>query len=73
MGDVSDLSPQALSDRELEVFRLLTTGVSVNDIANQLAINRKTVNTHKARMLEKPNLTYTAELMRYAMQHDLLN
>lgn len=61
-----------LSNRELEVFRLLTTGQSVNAIAIQLAISNKTVSTHKTRLLEKLNLSGMAELMRYAMQHDLL-
>ena len=61
-----------LSDRELEVFRLLTSGQSVNAIATQLAISNKTVSTHKTRLKEKLNLSGMAELMRYAMQHDLL-
>lgn len=61
-----------LSEREFEVFHLLTTGQGVNDIATQLVISRKTVSTHKARLLEKLNLSSMAELMRYAMQHDLL-
>ena len=61
-----------LSDRELEVLRLLTSGQSVNAIATQLAISNKTVSTHKTRLLEKLNLSGMAELMRYAMQHDLL-
>jgi len=61
-----------LSDRELEVFRLLTTGQSVKAIAAQLAISHKTVSTHKMHLLDKLNLTSMAELMRYAMLHDLL-
>lgn len=61
-----------LSERELEVFHLLTTGLGVNDIATQLTISRQTVSTHKARLLEKLHLVSMAELMRYAMQHDLL-
>ena len=61
-----------LSARELEVLRLLTTGLGVNAIAAQLAISDKTVSTHKARLLEKLNLSSIAELMRYAMQYDLL-
>ena len=61
-----------LSEREREVFHLLTTGLGVNDIATQLAISRQTVSTHKARLLEKLNLSSMAELMCYAMQHDLL-
>jgi DNA-binding NarL/FixJ family response regulator len=61
-----------LSERELQVFRLLTAGHSVNEIAAQLAISNKTVSTHKQRLLEKLNLSNMADLMRYAMQHHLL-
>jgi len=61
-----------LSDRELQVFRLLITGQTVNAIAAQLSISNKTVSTHKTHLLEKLNLTSMAELMRYAMQHGLL-
>ncbi len=61
-----------LSDRELEVFRLLITGLGVNDIAAQLAISGKTVSTHKTRMMEKLNANTLADLMRYAMAHALL-
>lgn len=61
-----------LSDRELEIFHLLASGKGVNDIALQLAISNKTVSTHKARLLEKLSLTGMADLMRYAMQHNLL-
>jgi DNA-binding NarL/FixJ family response regulator len=61
-----------LSQRELEVLRLLTTGLGVNDIAAQLSISGKTVSTHKARLMEKLNLSSMADLMRYAMQHGLL-
>lgn len=66
------LPHQRLSDRELEVFRLLTTGLCVNHIAKQLAISGKTVSTHKTRLLEKLNATSVADLMRYAMAHHLL-
>jgi len=61
-----------LSDRELQVFHLLAAGQSVNAIAAQLTISNKTVSTHKVRLLEKLKLTSVAELVRYAMQHDLL-
>lgn len=67
------LPHQTLSDRELEVFRLLVAGLGVNDIATQLCISNKTVSTHKTRLMEKLNLGSTAELVRYAMQHGLLS
>ena len=70
----SDRLPhQTLSERELEVFRLLVAGQGVNDIAEQLCISNKTVSTHKTRLMEKLNLGSTAEMVRYAMQHGLLN
>ncbi len=62
-----------LSDREGEVFRLLVAGKGVNEIAAQLCISNKTVSTHKTRLLEKLNLGGTAELVRYALQHGLLD
>lgn len=69
----NQLPHQTLSDRELEVFRLLVAGQGVNEIAEQLCISNKTVSTHKKRLMEKLNLGSTAELVRYAMQHGLLN
>jgi DNA-binding NarL/FixJ family response regulator len=75
--DVASAEPNPshdlLSDRELEVFRLLILGRSVNEIAAQLVISNKTVSTHKARLMEKMQLNTMADLMRYAMQHNLLS
>jgi DNA-binding NarL/FixJ family response regulator len=61
-----------LSDRELEVCRLLVQGRGVNDIAEQLSISNKTVSTHKLRLMEKLGVASVADLVRYAMEHDLL-
>lgn len=63
----------ALSDREFEVFRLLVAGRTVTDIADRLNLSAKTVSTHKTRILEKMGLASTAELVRYAVEHDLLD
>lgn len=60
-----------LSGRELEIFRLIVEGQDVGDIANRLFISDKTVSTHKSHMLNKLGLKNTAELVRYAMQHQL--
>jgi DNA-binding NarL/FixJ family response regulator len=62
-----------LTEREAKVFRLLSEGSSVAEIATQLAISGKTVSTYKTRMMEKMNFSSMADLMRYAMQHELLN
>jgi DNA-binding NarL/FixJ family response regulator len=74
--DVTSSEPRALhttlSERELEVMRLLIEGRGVNEIAAQLVISNKTVSTHKARLMEKMQLSSMADMMRYAMEHDLL-
>ena len=62
-----------LSVRELQIFQLLTKGCSLVAIGEQLFISSKTVSTHKTRLLEKLQVDNMADLMRYAMQHDLLS
>lgn len=62
----------SLSDREFEVFKLLAEGRSPTEIASQLHLSVKTVSTHKTRVLQKMNLGGTAELVRYALEHGLL-
>ncbi len=70
----SDLLPHnALSDREFAVFKCLVNGLGVNDIAEQLSISNKTVSTHKARLLEKMQMSSIAELTRYAIDNQLLD
>ncbi|HWQ37225.1 MAG TPA: response regulator transcription factor [Burkholderiales bacterium] len=69
-----DAPPHALlSDREFEIFRLLATGQGPGEIAHNLHLSIKTVSTHKARILEKMQLRSTAELVRYALEHGLLD
>lgn len=61
-----------LSDREYQVFELIVNGKSVTDIARHLALSVKTVSTHKTRILHKMGVTSQAELVRYALEHRLL-
>ena len=61
-----------LSDREFQVFRLLVAGKTVSEIAGQLNLSVKTVSTHKARIMQKMNLSNATELIRYAIQHGLI-
>jgi DNA-binding NarL/FixJ family response regulator len=63
----------SLSDREFEIFRLLAGGHGPTEIAERLHVSVKTVSTHKARILQKMNLNSTAALVRYALEHDLLD
>ena len=70
----TDAAPHTLlSDREFQVFRMIAEGRSVGAIARQLSLSVKTVSTHKTRILEKMNLSSPAELVRYALEHKLLD
>lgn len=62
-----------LSDRELEIFRLIVEGKSVSEIAEQLFISDKTVSTHKCNLLCKLELKGVADLVRYAIEHKLFS
>jgi DNA-binding NarL/FixJ family response regulator len=65
---------QRLSDRELEVFQLLGRGCSTRQIAQELHVNFRTVQTFCARIKEKLNLSSATELLREAMRwHDSRN
>ncbi len=70
----SDSLPHtALSDRELSVFEMLVSGKSVTEIAERLCLSVKTVSTHKTRILQKMNMSSTAELVHYAVKHGLIS
>jgi len=60
-----------LTDRELQVMRLLSRGLSVSRIATELVISHKTVSTHKARLMGKMGFTNTVDIFRYAMIQQL--
>jgi DNA-binding NarL/FixJ family response regulator len=60
-----------LSDREFEVFQLLTAGMSLSDAAEKLSLSVKTISTHKTHILQKMNFTNQTELVRYAIKHGL--
>jgi DNA-binding NarL/FixJ family response regulator len=67
------LPHERLSAREFAIFRLLVRGRSVNEIAAEFAISNKTVSTHKARLMEKMNCRNNAQLVRYAVSHQLID
>jgi DNA-binding NarL/FixJ family response regulator len=61
-----------LSKREMEVLQLVASGKSDKEVADQLFISTKTVNTHKMHILDKLGLKNTAELVRYAIKNELI-
>jgi DNA-binding NarL/FixJ family response regulator len=62
-----------LTGRESEVFNRLIQGHSIHEIADAMAISNKTVSTYKLRLQHKLHCLNLAELMRYAMRHNLLD
>lgn len=58
----------SLTERELEVFRLIGAGISTREISQRLDLSMKTVDAHRRHMREKLNLRSTNELIRYATQ-----
>lgn len=62
-----------LSDREYQVMCLIAIGKSVREIASELYLSISTVNTYRGRILEKMNMKTDAELIRYAVQNQLVD
>lgn len=62
-----------LSEREVEVLRLIALGYSNKEIAEMLFLSVKTVETYKARVMEKLELSTRAALVRFALQHGLMD
>jgi two-component system invasion response regulator UvrY len=74
-----DLSPgtdkpphEALSDREYRVMWLLASGKAINRIAREMSLSPSTVSTYRARILKKLNVASNAELVHYAIKHNLV-
>ena len=64
--------PDDLSEREVEVLRLIALGHTNAEIAAQLYISIRTVETHRAHIQQKLRRTTRAELVRYALEHGLV-
>lgn len=68
-----DRTHRMLSDREFQVLCLIAAGKPPRDIAAELSVSVKTVATHRARLLEKMGLKSNAEIVKYAIEHELLS
>ncbi|MFT5589879.1 MAG: DNA-binding NarL/FixJ family response regulator [Bradyrhizobium sp.] len=73
LGEGVRFPHEALSDRELEVMKLLASGDSLVQIAAALHLSASTVTTYRARILEKTGLKGNTALSRYAIEHGLIN
>ena len=66
-----ELPHTTLTPREHQIFNQLVAGLSVSAIARQLDLSIKTVSTHKSNLLIKLDAGTIADLVRYALAHDL--
>jgi two-component system, NarL family, invasion response regulator UvrY len=73
MPGMDKLPHTLLSDREYEVFQMLTAGMSLSEAAEKLSLSVKTISTHKTHILGKMNLSNQTELVRYAIKHGLID
>lgn len=64
---------EILSNREKEVLKLVALGFTNKQIANQLLVSIKTVESHKARIREKLNMSYRSDLVKYAIEKGLIS
>jgi two-component system invasion response regulator UvrY len=64
---------EALSHREFEVLRMIALGKTISQISEDLHLSVSTVSTYRARILEKMEMTTTAELMQYALRHHVVD
>jgi two-component system invasion response regulator UvrY len=63
---------ELLSDRELDVMKMIASGKTVSEIAIELSLSVNTISTYRARVLEKMNLKTNSELTYYVISNNLL-
>ncbi len=69
---VPKLPHELLSDREDQVMRYIAAGKTAAEIASELSLSVKTINTYRNRIFKKMQIKNSAELIRYAVQNQLL-
>ena len=72
-GDAPLTPHELLSNRELEVLRLIAAGKTIKEVAGDLCLSEKTVATYRLRISKKMGLSTNVELTRYALQHKLVD
>lgn len=72
-GTVDQSAFSLLSERELQIARMITSGHRANEVAAILMVSPKTVNTHKYRIYEKLGVTNDVELTLAAVRHGLVD
>ena len=69
----TDMPHNKLSNREMDVYKMLVEGKSIKEIAELLFISNKTVSSHKVNLLEKMGMVSMTELIHYSVQNNLFS
>jgi len=64
---------ELLSGREFQVLRMIASGKTVKEVADELSLSVKTISTYRSRILEKTGMKTNADLIRYALQTQLVD
>ncbi len=73
LKDDSESHPHhKLSDREFQILQLVASGKTMTQIADELCLSVKTISTYRSRILEKMNMKSNAELIHYALKHNII-
>jgi two-component system invasion response regulator UvrY len=70
--DTQKAPHELLSDREFHVMKLLASGKTISNIANQLSLSPTTISTYRSRIMEKMKMKANTELARYALENRLI-
>ena len=72
-GDKKKKPHETLNNREFEVFQMIASGMTAREIGRKINLSIHTVTTYRSRILKKMNAKTTADLVRYAMEHRLID
>lgn len=67
-----EIAHEALSDREMQVLRLIASGKRTKEISDELSLSINTIATYRRRICEKLNVSSDVEITRYALEHGLV-
>jgi len=74
LGNKNARAPhELLSEREMQVLRMIASGMETGEIASELSLSDKTIATYRSRIYEKLNVKNNVEIARYAIQQRLVD
>jgi two-component system response regulator NreC len=72
MAKLDRAAPDSLTEREAQVLRLVALGFTNEEIGEQLHLSKRTIEVHRANLMSKLVLNTRADLVRFALEHNLI-